>query len=271
MRFLFWNTNKKQIPGLIAQLTEQFKIDVLALAENEIPINLLLKSVNEHNTGPETFTSPFNPSERITVLCKLPNDSIRPLADEGGVSVRHVVPPLGEDIILVIAHLPSKLYKNDQDQAFNSVRIVRMIEEYERKLGHSRTVVVGDFNMNPFEPGVVAADTFHAVMSRQIAAKGSRMVDRQQRRFFYNPMWSRMGDHTKGPPGTYHYGSGGQICYFWNTFDQVLVRPELLRSFNDDDLHVVTKIGQINLFTDSNLPDTNVASDHLPLVFNLNL
>ena len=271
MRFLFWNINGKHIPELIGELTEQYKVDVVALAENEIPIAALLKSINDSKTGIETFNSPFSLSKRITLLSKLPNNYIKPLADEGGISIRHVISPIGQDIILAIVHLPSKLHKDDQDQAFYSVRVARLIEEYEQRLGHTRTIVVGDLNMNPFEAGLVAADTFHAVMSRRIALKETRVVDKQPRRFFYNPMWGRMGDHAKGPPGTYHYNAGGQISYFWNTFDQVLVRPDLLANFNDDDLHIVTKIGQINLFTDSHVPDTNVASDHLPLVFNLNL
>jgi hypothetical protein len=35
-------------------------------------------------------------------------------------------------------------------------------------------VVIGDFNMNPFDRGMVNANGFHAVMSRQIAALRSR-------------------------------------------------------------------------------------------------
>jgi hypothetical protein len=125
--------------------------------------------------------------------------------------------------------------------------------------------------MNPFEPGVAAADAFHGVMSRRIAQKLVRTVKGEERRFFYNPMWTRFGDHALGPPGTYYYPSSGQVTFFWNMFDQVLLRPELLDCFRDEDLEVLTRAGSTDLLTPSATPDTDSASDHLPLLFQLHL
>jgi hypothetical protein len=128
---------------------------------------------------------------------------------------------------------------------------------------------MGDFNMNPFEAGLVSADGFHGVMDKRIALKQSRTVLGQERKFFYNPMWSRLGDDSEGCAGTYYYNPSNMINYFWNTFDQVLLRPSLLAGFNQDSLKVVDKINQTSLINNGKI--SNQFSDHLPIMLKLTL
>ncbi|MHC4430644.1 MAG: hypothetical protein ACYTBS_02275, partial [Planctomycetota bacterium] len=96
--------------------------------------------------------------------------------------------------------------------------------------------------MNPFEHGIVGAAGIHAVSDRSIAARGTRKVGGEDRRFFYNPMWSYFGDVSPGPPGTYFYDTGTQVNLYWNIFDQVLILAEskipdmdLIRSLYSED------------------------------------
>ena len=180
-------------------------------------------------------------------------------------------PPGKVEVLLVVVHLASKLYRNETDQTALAGRVRVDIEEAEARRQHCRTVVVGDFNMNPFESGVVGSEAFHAVMCREVASKGSREVAGQERFFFYNPMWSLFGDRSVGPPGTYHYNSGAVDNYYWNMFDQVLLRPGLITRFIDEDLLIVTEVDGRSLLTARGLPDKNVGSDHLPIMFGLNL
>jgi hypothetical protein len=155
----------------------------------------------------------------------------------------------------------------EDDQKFLAVRVSQLIQEAESKVGHTRTLVIGDLNMNPFEVGVVGADGLHAVMTQSIARKRSRTVQGRDRPFFYNPMWGRMGDSSVGAPGTYYYRSSQQVSYFWNTFDQVLLRPELLDLFLQDDLRVISQIGDNNLMTENGISSSY--SDHLPVIVTL--
>lgn len=224
--FLFWNLNQKSIAKMVADLVAEREVDVITLAENEIPIAELITIINEATES--TYIPAFSPTEKITVISRLPDGAVAPLRDEGGISIRHVRPPIGHDILLAVAHLPSKLHAKDEDHSFYCARVARLIEETEEQVGHTRTVVTGDLNMNPFETGVAAADALHGVMSRKVAAKQSRTVSGVERKFFYNPMWSRFGEQASAPPGTYYYGASGQLAYFWNIFDQVLIRPDLL-------------------------------------------
>ncbi len=99
---------------------------------------------------------------------------------------------------------------------------------------------MGDFNINPFENGVVSARGFHAVMDRNIASKGSREVQGKDCKYFYNPMWRLLGDDTNGSLGTYFYYKSGYISFFWNAFDQVLLRPSLLDYFKSEDVSIIT-------------------------------
>jgi len=134
----------------------------------------------------------------------------------------------------------------------------------EDRLGHDRTIILGDLNMNPFDPAMVGADGLHAVSARSVAAEGSRIVQGHRRKFFYNPMWHYMGDAGAKPAGTYFYRSSTYLSYFWNTFDQVLLRPPLMNYFQDDALRIVTDIRGKLLFRNGRI--SNDYSDHLPII-----
>ena len=157
------------------------------------------------------------------------------------------------------------------DQALAAVGINAQIRTVEGTIGHRRTLVVGDFNMNPFEPGLVSFDCFHAVMSRTTAQRRSRKIGGQEHFFFYNPMWNHFGDHPPSPPGSYYRTGSGRTEYFWHSFDQVLLRPDLLDCFRDDGLEVVTRIGELSLVKENGIPDRTTGSDHLPLLLELSI
>jgi len=155
------------------------------------------------------------------------------------------------------------------------------VKELEKKVKHDRTVIVGDFNMNPFEDGIVGAEGLNAAMSRRVAEKEQRTVDRVKYPFLYNPMWSFFGDSTHAdhpplsplhePPGTCYYPAGESRWHHWNIFDQVLLRPSLLPCFNNKDLQIVTTDGTTRLIDTDGLPERVLLSDHLPILFKLNI
>ncbi len=187
------------------------------------------------------------------------------------MSVRRVRSLLGPSFLLVCAHLASKMFQSDDDQADLAHRLAWTIRDEEKREGHARTVVVGDLNMNPFERGVVGSEGLQAVMDRRVALRGARVVQGVARDFFYNPMWSRLGDDSAGPPGTYFSERSSPFSLFWHTFDQVLLRPALLPYFDATSLAVLVKVGDVSLLRHDGTPDTRIGSDHLPLVFSLDM
>lgn len=270
LRFAFWNINKKPLGKLISKLVDENESDILILIENEMKPHKVVNCLNKNNRNGK-FSIPLNFNEKIVLFSRFPSRWVRPLSDEGRYSIKKLIHPLCKETIFVIAHLPSKLYADESDQFANAIRLRQDIDQLENKDGHERTIIIGDLNMNPFDKGVVAADAIHGVMDKAIAAKVARQVNGVRQKFFYNPMWKFMGDDSDGPPGSYFYNTTGQISYFWNTFDQVLIRPSLIKSLLSEELKIITKIGDQSLLTEGGRPDPSIGSDHLPIVFTMNL
>jgi len=269
-RFLFWNLGGRSVEGLVAKLAHEHSVDVLILAET-VDMVTLLRALNSDN-GSATYSPGPRSSKRLVILTRLPPESLKEVADEAGVVIRSLRPPIGFEILIVAVHLPSKLHYKDIDQTIISTRLAETIANAEERIGHQRTVVVGDLNMNPFEPGVVAHGALHAVANRPVAARGSRVVAGRSQQFFYNPMWNFFGDKPPRPPGTYYYRSSKPLCYFWNIFDQVLVRPSLMDYLPEERLKVVSEVGsRTQLLDEAGRPDSSVGSDHLPILFDINV
>ncbi len=268
--FLFWNINGKDLLPLITDLVWHNDVDVLMLAESRIEPGLLLDSLNRADGGGYQYF-PGIGCERIQVFARFPGDVLTPVEESERLTIRHLTPPGLTDIILAIVHYPSKLHWDDASQALECCELSRVLRELEVRLNHSRTILVGDLNMNPFEDGVVGANGLHGVMSRQIAGGGSREVQHRQYPFFYNPMWNLFGDETPGPPGTYYHANGTHKAFFWNMFDQVLVRPDLLDRFDARELRILDSANGFSLVGANGRPDGNRASDHLPLFFSIRL
>jgi hypothetical protein len=266
MNLLFWNIKKKPLANEIKSLCDCHDIDILVLAENDMQDNYILPILNE-NTN-RIFIAPFNPSSKISFYTRIHDfEFIFDSPYWGGI--RKVTLPNGIEVLLVAVHIKSKCRSDEKEQAALSTRINSEIDRYENQQGHTRTIVIGDFNMNPFETGMVSADGFHAVMDKQTALKNSRVIQGQERKYFYNPMWSRLGDESEGSTGTHYYNSSGIIEYFWHTLDQVLLRPSLLSFYHQNNLKVIDEINGQSLIKRGKISDK--FSDHLPLFIKLTI
>lgn len=264
---MFWNLNKKPIEQLVADAVHENHVDILILAECEITVETLLSTLNQN----QIFYYCESPTEKVLFFTKFSPDQIVWDSDGSSTSIRRYVPQNGEDIILVGVHSHCKLFSNTDDQIFEATILSDEIREAELKYKHRRTIVVGDFNMNPFESGMIGARGLHGMMDRQQAMKGVRIVDGIEYKYMYNPMWSLFGDLSKGPPGTYYYGGSKQVNYFWYMFDQVLIGSELIEKFMPDSLKIITSISGISLLNRNSIPDKSVGSDHLPIIFTMEL
>jgi hypothetical protein len=254
-------------PSVVAALAAEHEPDVVILIESNYGIAATVEALNVR-MGPR-YEMPFGVNDRFQFLVKMPAEYIHILYDSKHMAIKHVQPVLGQSFILAVVHLPSKLHLDADDQAALCSRWVRHVCDAEMRVGHLRTVVIGDLNMNPFEPGVVGAEGFHAISSRAVVARKTRIVLGEERPLFYNPMWSMMGD-AAGPPGTFYYASSNPITYFWNTFDQVLLRPELAQHFAPGDVVVASSAGGELLLGPGGAPNEGI-SDHLPVIATLRL
>ncbi|MEZ4713447.1 MAG: hypothetical protein R3A44_40040 [Caldilineaceae bacterium] len=268
--FLFWNLNQKALQESIYRIADVHEVEVIVLAECTVDPAIILTSLNRH--GPDYHYAPSPGCTRIQVFTRFPSEFMPVIVESDRATMRRLkTPTMSESVIIGALHFPSKTYMNDFDQLGASPNFVDLVLQAEEQEGHNRTILMGDFNMNPFDMGMVYANGFNAVMSRTIASQRQRTVQGRSYRFFYNPMWGLLGDSSRGPAGTYFYQPSNFSSIYWHTFDQVLIRPELLEVFEHQKLEILDFDGEESLVDESGKPDKSKTSDHLPLIFELNL
>lgn len=270
MKFLFWNVNKNPVGPILSEIVVQHDVEVVILAEC-LDRGAILVDLNLNATFKHLFHLTDGQRTRVVIYARFPPEYLNTAHSDPFVTIRHMFLPQKRQLLLAAMHLESKLRRRDTHLWSVARDVSAKIRQVERELGISNTVLVGDLNMNPFEMGVIQADGLHAVMTKAIARKRDRRIGDEVYPYFYNPMWGRFGDTTKGPPGTYYSTSSSRDEYFWHTFDQVLIRPDLIESFDEAKMQVLTDCGAIEFLRKSGIPDDSRASDHLPLLFDLEI
>lgn len=273
MKFLFWNICKKSsIFENIYSLVLKENIDMLILAE--FPDNRcseLLHILNQkHNDF--FYVHPMISYDKIKIFCRFDTKLIEPIEDSPRFTAKRLYSPIYGKINLIMCHLNSKYNFSNEDQAAEVTNLKCFIDRVEKKEEHQHTILFGDFNMNPFDYGMVQTTGIHSVMDKTIALRKSRTVNEIEYPFFYNPMWGFLGDLGCGKvSGTIYYSPSKPINYHWNLFDQVLIRPQLIKAFRTDELDIITDINGNSLLTANGTINKNRFSDHLPLKFGLNI
>jgi len=265
LKVLFWNAGKKKVDNLLASMTTLDEFDLLVLAEYDTSINDFLALVNQTEDAFEEI--PQIGCNRIHIYIRLGLAIHEHGPESSYFTSKKLVFSDVFSMLLVGVHLPSKLHQSEQTQTLEAMEFKREIEEAEELLDTENTFIVGDFNMNPFEAGMVGASAFHSIPCDKIASSEKRVIKEREHKYFYNPMWNLFGDSDNNP-GSYFHRSSEQTVYFWNILDQVIVRPKLIPLFRKSSLRILQRINNTSLVNDSGRPSL---SDHLPIIFEFNL
>ena len=271
MNFLFWNIKKKDtFFDLICELVKENSIGILMLAEFPEGKQRILEEQLKHQNTSYKYIKPIKEKVKVEVFTSLPKKHLFFVEDERRFSVlRYHNNGLNKDFNVILCHLISKINHDVAAQAFEARSIAASIKNVENRLNNDLTLVCGDLNMNPFEEGLASCDGFNAVMSKMIAQDVTRRVHGNDFKMFYNPMWSFFGDNGRGiAHGTIYYNSYEPVQYFWNIFDQVLIRPSVIPYFVDRYLDIVTCSKTKSLLT-TNHTMRSIYSDHLPIKFTI--
>jgi len=269
MRIAFWNINNKFLIDEITELTVNENLDLLILAECKYSDSDI---INRLSTSTSSTWNICTKSKRIKIFARLDSkyiDNFDGEFDGPSWTVTRLRAPLQSDIAIVGVHMPSKLYLDNLSQSFECVNIMSKVRKFENEKTTKKTLLIGDFNMNPFEPGMTASIGIHGIKDRTIAINQLRKIQKIKYDYFYNPMWNFLGD-ASSPTGTFYYPQSVHITHFWHTFDQLLFRPHLLRYYDDTSLKIITKIGRKNLLNAKGIP-LKTYSDHLPIFVSFNL
>lgn len=270
MNFLFWNLQKdNSFFDVIYEMVKENSIGVAMFAEfPNGEQERLLRDLKKVNPSFRYLRSVV--PAKVEVFSILPTSELITIRDEHRFTVkRYISRSLNRTFNLVLCHLISKT--NDPDAESNQAEevryVVKAIGELEEAEGNCLTIVCGDLNMNPFEEGMVGSSCFNAVMDKTIAMSLRRTVNERDFKMFYNPMWGLLGDNGRSiVSGTYFYNPHRHVQYFWNMFDQVLIRPEVIPYFSDRYLRILTGTKSMSLLTVNHTMRT-IYSDHLPIKF----
>lgn len=260
MRVLFWNTHQNEnINTVLSELIIENDASVVILAEYTAKMDDLIALLASNGIIMEQYDSCC---ERIKLLGSL--DCVELRLDDSHYTIQLIN---GKDILCCV-HLNSKLHAGHEGYREVLIdRIVRDIQKIEQEVGTENSIVVGDFNINPYEASCIDARYFHGIPVCIEAERKSRTVAGNEYFMFYNPMWNLLGDFQK-PYGTYYYNEGGTQNTYWNIFDQVIFRPALKERFLKDSLKILTETKTKYLLDSNGHPDKSI-SDHLPIIFEI--
>lgn len=278
VNFLFWNLKGGSQDSLCACLTELVvlhDIQILIVAEATLTLRQrFLQHCQGQGLGYSELET-LQPQVKTHIFSRYPPASFRDLA--GSDRMRVLAVKIGdlEEILLFSLHLWDARNSSLEDRGFRSMQIAQQIKAQQNLAGHSRSIVVGDFNMNPFDPPMISPAGFHAVMDRAIsqrrtsAQRNGRIIDDETYPYLYNPTWHLMGNQVSRVPGSYYF-SQPKVTHYWYTLDQVLVGPDLVSRFSIDSLELLTQVNDHHLLTpQAGKPNAKLYSDHLPLKFSL--
>ena len=283
LNVLVWNIDKNTDVGqLVNYYCMQYLVDVLVLIEDNIPPSTLLGQLN-HTYSKKKYHFCRQNDRKISIYTSFDSRffDTKHTATKSNF-INFVEFKLGAKSILFGGiHLSSKqTLPAEYDRASLGREITDVVKGLENKLGHCNTIIAGDFNMNPFELGMCQHDAFNAVMSQEIALTKERKVTgsgtntHSLHPYFYNPMWSFMGDLSKYPPGThYWYDNSRQNNFRWNTYDQILLRPCLIPNFVSTSLEIIEtdNTGKKLIDTATKTRSNKQLFDHLPIFLTLDL
>jgi hypothetical protein len=192
----------------------------LVFSECEIPEAVLGSALNA--TGRGAYILPASRSRRIRIWTRLAPASVVERYNgrvTNRITIREVTFPGALPILLVGVHLKDRQrLTTEEGRSLSVTEVADRVRQIERACGHSRTLLVGDLNMNPYEAGVVGTQALHAVMTRELTRTVAQLVPRERHSCFYNPMWNCFGDVSAGPPGTYYWANAEEPTNHFGRF-----------------------------------------------------
>lgn len=261
MKVLFWNTYKNtNINETISELTAENNASIIVLAEYIASVDDLLSSLLlQYGIKMQRYGSCC---ERITIIGSVSDVEVRFDSDHTTIQIIN-----GKDILCCV-HLNSKIFSDHEAQ--REILIDQLMQELcaiEKELGSENTMIVGDFNINPYDPSCIDARYLHSLPIYEETKRRTRTVAGNEYSMFYNPMWRFLGDENE-PYGTYYCNNSGSVNTYWILYDQVIIRPALRKRFVDDSLRIITETQSKYLLDSNGHPDKTI-SDHLPIMFEI--
>ena len=262
---LFWNIAKNRVClEHLPCLARKHEVDVFILAE--CPDGVNLDELNALGIG--NYQLELNANAKVQAITRLDLRAFihryTSLGREMAVWST-VIPNTAFEILVAGVHLTSKFGgTTEADQTVIASEIIAELNEAEDREQHRNTVMIGDFNMQPYDPGMINLIGMHGLMTQRLADRPDRKYRQKLRRSFYNPMWGLFGDRTTGPPGSHYWEASVLSNTHWGILDQVLLRPGLTEYLKN--VVILDSDSHHSLIDGKGIPSSKHLSDHLPVL-----
>ena len=259
MNLIYWNTNKGTDFGPILDICITESPDIIFLSEiKDETIDLAKKELSKIN-----YEQIKNPGcDRVKIISKKGIQLTLSIQNKYYTSL--FSPILNLNIISV--HLPSQMFQHLKAlKAF--IRNFR--EEIDQNLGTSEEesiLIIGDFNVNPFDEAMIDFDGFSATNS--VIARKKITNLKKTKELYYNPTWGLYSNNDF--PGTKYFKrpSGSSYDILEHHFlDQVVISRKLLNRLTSQTIKTINKSNNY-IFREEG-KNLIQESDHLPLSYTL--
>ncbi|MCI5165556.1 MAG: hypothetical protein D3903_05540 [Candidatus Electrothrix sp. GM3_4] len=259
-RIVFWNIQRKDLTGAVCALAKSTTADVIVLNENTVSGSETLRALRS-KVSPDFYIPAFS-DKRFHCFCRNSALDLSEVHSGFRTSVRKF--RLGHQrILLALVHgVDLRNYDAETRQSF-AQELAGELNFVRKEQNIEKLILLGDFNMNPYDRAMNLAAGLNAMMTRSCAEKKTRQHLGKKYDFYYNPMWSLLGDNTKGPAGT-AYDTSSQGPYGWSMLDQVVLHHSIIPFFNK--VEILTEAGEYSFIDKNGRPDAKNASDHFPIV-----
>lgn len=264
MRIVYWNVNRTDLSSLVCSIASATNADLIVLNENSVPSFITLEKLQQE-VSPEFFVPRASTEKRFQCFCRHPDLDMTEVHSGFRISVRSLRISGTFSLLALVHGVDIQNYDTEERQSF-AQSIATELEFVKQNWKSNRIILMGDFNMNPFDRGMNLAAGLNAMMTKACAVAGTRRHLDKDYDLYYNPMWSYLGDLSEGPAGTI-YDTSRRGPYGWSMLDQAILSHSVLSLF--EGVKILTTAGANSLLDGKGRPDSVNASNHLPVMLEL--
>lgn len=260
LNILFWNLGKNAIEEYIIDCIIEKSIDIAVFSEFE---GIDFEKIAMNLGGFYNYVCWEGQQDRKVTLVAKTTFCVELIQQQDRYNIYNIKTAV-KDYLLAAVHLQDRRNFNTADRLETIRYLVADIEKNEDLLKCDNTIVIGDFNANPYDEELLSKYAFNAVLFKMLIDKNEFTNPRSfKRKRFYNPILHYISENTE-MYGSFYYDRES-ITSYWHCLDQVLVRKDLA----DNIVHVeyLKRIGKRELLKNT-IPNRQI-SDHLPLIVNL--
>lgn len=259
MKFIYWNKKKIDAFNRIIDIVQKEKPSLFFLSE----FNLEYFGGKESKLLEQGYELYDNPGcKRVSILKRVGFEVELSLQNKYYTTVR-----IKKDNLYVVSlHLPSQMWQSmaSLKEYLRDLRFA--LDEEIGSSADTKILLIGDFNVNPYESPMIDYDGF--VSTNSTKAKHTISYNGKSRTTYYNPTWELYS--RTNFPGTKQFSRPSASSYDvleFHFLDQVVISQKLLMSIAEHKIDIIEETENYTFF--NHVSNKIEGSDHLPITYKI--